>query len=248
LYATVLAIISTTTHAELFDRGNGMIYDDDLDITWLQDANPIGWVSWDTANAWAESLVYGGFDDWRLPYTPQMDPTCVSIQTVDFLSYQDCTGGELGHLFYTELGNFYSTDYLDIINNYYGPFFNIQTGYWTSTRFDPTLEWPTDTGAMIPNNDDYHWLFYLNKGDKFVFGDGNSRAAIAVRDGDVITPALPGDINFDGQVNVADYLLLTQFVLGIRSTQTTAEHDAGDMNLNGQLDTGDLVIHLDTVM
>ena len=76
----------------------------------------------------------------------------------------------------------------------------------------------------------------------------NDRYAWAVRDGDVIASTLPGDINFDGQVNVADYLLLTQFVLEIGSAPTAAELTAGDMNLNGQLDAGDLVIHSRTVM
>jgi hypothetical protein len=69
-----------------------------------------------------------------------------------------------------------------------------------------------------------------------------------VRDGDVGAPTLSGGINFDGQVNVVDYLLLTQIVLGIGSTPTADELEAGDMNLNGQLDAGDLVIHSRTVI
>ena len=36
-----LLLISTSLHSQaaLYDRGNGLIYDDVLDITWLQDAN-----------------------------------------------------------------------------------------------------------------------------------------------------------------------------------------------------------------
>jgi hypothetical protein len=38
--AAVLGLaLSTSAHATLIDRGNGMIYDSDQDITWLQDAN-----------------------------------------------------------------------------------------------------------------------------------------------------------------------------------------------------------------
>ena len=52
-----------------------MIYDDDLDITWLQDANYAqtsghdadGRMSWDNAVAWADGLSYEGYNDWRLP-------------------------------------------------------------------------------------------------------------------------------------------------------------------------------------
>ena len=76
----------------------------------------------------------------------------------------------------------------------------------------------------------------------------NPRLAWAVHDGDLGALTLPGDIDFDGQVNVADYLLLTQFVLGTGSTPTADERNAGDMNLNGQLEAGDLVVHSRTVM
>ena len=31
--------VSLSVNAALYDRGNGLIYDDVLDITWLQDAN-----------------------------------------------------------------------------------------------------------------------------------------------------------------------------------------------------------------
>ena len=40
LYTVVaLLFLSNTVRAELIDRGNGLIYDTVLDITWLQDAN-----------------------------------------------------------------------------------------------------------------------------------------------------------------------------------------------------------------
>ena len=58
---------------------------------------------------------------------------------------------------------------------------------------------------------------------------------------------LPGDINFDNQVNLADYLLLTRYVLGTL-TAPQAEHNAGDMNRDGQLDAGDLVILLRSIL
>lgn len=77
--------------AALHDRGGGMIYDDVLKITWLQDANFAktsgyatanavngglfannnifinGKMGWNAAVAWADQLVYGGYADWRLP-------------------------------------------------------------------------------------------------------------------------------------------------------------------------------------
>ena len=67
--------ISFSAHALLLDRGGGLIYDTDLDVTWLQDLNYAmtssydtdGLMDWDQANTWATELEFGGFDNWRLP-------------------------------------------------------------------------------------------------------------------------------------------------------------------------------------
>jgi hypothetical protein len=63
----------STMQAQLIDRGNGMIYDSDQDLTWLQDANyartsgcDLDWImTWHQAMAWAGGLVFNGFDDGR---------------------------------------------------------------------------------------------------------------------------------------------------------------------------------------
>ncbi|MDQ1363895.1 MAG: hypothetical protein QG652_1757 [Pseudomonadota bacterium] len=76
----VLADIGAA-HAALVDRGGGLIYDDVLKITWLQDANYAktslhdadGKMTWAAANTWAANLVYHDsvrnidLNDWRLP-------------------------------------------------------------------------------------------------------------------------------------------------------------------------------------
>ena len=59
------------TQAALVDRGGGLIYDQDLNITWLADANyaktsgydPYGFMNWSRAMTWAENLSYGGYTD-----------------------------------------------------------------------------------------------------------------------------------------------------------------------------------------
>jgi len=59
---------------------------------------------------------------------------------------------------------------------------------------------------------------------------------------------LLGDLNSDAQVTLADYPQL-QFVLETNgATPQTGDVQAGDMNQNNQIDTGDLVIHLRTVL
>src|SRR5262245_55556460 len=54
--------------ALLLDRGPNMVYDTALNITWTRQAGDGIRRSWADANAWAAALVFGGFDDWRLPY------------------------------------------------------------------------------------------------------------------------------------------------------------------------------------
>lgn len=52
--------LSTSANATLIDRGNGMIYDSDQALTWLQDANYAktsgydadGRMTWDAATTW----------------------------------------------------------------------------------------------------------------------------------------------------------------------------------------------------
>ena len=60
--------IAVIANATLWDRGNGLIYDDVLNITWLQDANyamtsnydPDGEIHWQDAMDWVDQLTYGG--------------------------------------------------------------------------------------------------------------------------------------------------------------------------------------------
>jgi len=104
-----LSLLTLTTNAALYDRGNGMIYDDALDITWLQDANYAktsgydadGRMTWADANTWADQLSYGGFDDWRLASVGNTPTGGWNI-----------TAGELGHMFYNNLGNTAGTSIL----------------------------------------------------------------------------------------------------------------------------------------
>lgn len=62
--------LTVTTYATLFDMGDGTVYDNKMQLSWLMDAGMGGQQNWDDAMAWADSLVYTGFYDWRLPTTP----------------------------------------------------------------------------------------------------------------------------------------------------------------------------------
>jgi hypothetical protein len=80
LSAAIYIFLSTAISAALVDRGGGLIYDDVLDITWLQDTNYAltsgandGMMEWQEANDWVAGLSYhdtvrdATYDDWRLP-------------------------------------------------------------------------------------------------------------------------------------------------------------------------------------
>src|SRR3954464_12035954 len=57
------------------DRGRGLLYDVERDLTWLQDTNygkttgrsPDGKTTLDKARAWLARLNYKGITGWRLP-------------------------------------------------------------------------------------------------------------------------------------------------------------------------------------
>ena len=143
---------------ELQSRAGGtMVYDSLQDITWLADANyastemarncgeqplpggivdPDGGMDWYTAVAWVENLEFGGYDDWRLPRTAQPDPTCDDQSPVVDSYGFDCTGSELGHLFYVGLGGEAGRSITEVNNENFELFENIVTRtYWYENQW-----------------------------------------------------------------------------------------------------------------
>ncbi len=191
--AGVLAFVTATAQASLIDRGSGLIYDDDLGITWLANAslsvtdtfgaagtiNPTGTMSWLTAQNWIDAMnaqAYLGFSNWRLPDTLYPDPACTATS-----GGQDCSGSEMGHLFYNELGGVAGHDIADVHNSNYTLFENIQSNqYWSRTTFTQN--------PLTP--DDNAWVFYFPGGVQQTIAVENFDAVWAVRDGDVVSLAV----------------------------------------------------------
>ena len=111
------ATVTGTAHASLVDRGNGMLYDNVLNITWLQDANyaktsgasATGLMDWTTATAWAANLVFGGFSDWRLATnTPingsSYNATFSTNGTTDYGYNITSPNSELAYMYNVNLG------------------------------------------------------------------------------------------------------------------------------------------------
>ncbi len=192
--------------AALLDRGGGLIYDSDLNITWLKDANYAatqfaassgaqgdadGLMNWSAANAWAAGLTYGGYSDWRLPTTLQPDASCGSsfdagapygVQSYGY----NCTGSELGHLFYTELGGTAGSSILASGDPDLALFQNIQSDvYWSGTAYapDPAI---------------YAWYFLTDLGFQSFYNQGIEFYAWAVRPGDVAAVPEPASVMLVG--------------------------------------------------
>jgi hypothetical protein len=191
-----LALALGNAQAALIDRGGGLIYDDALNVTWLQDANYAktsgydadGRMNWSAAITWAANLSYGGYSDWRLPTVAPVKPTGFDYTNwasdgLHDLSYNITSkNSELSFLFYVELGNAGYMSIGNVIQSVYGlvnsgPFINFESGrYWSGTegRHDPVAEnaWAFDTGDGLQQAPNKGQLLY----------------ALAVRDGDVATP------------------------------------------------------------
>lgn len=194
LWAAALnaAVMCGVAQAALVDRGGGMVYDTTRNITWLADMNYArtsgydsdGKMSWTAANTWASALVYGGFDDWRLPtVSPLSDTGCETSDdfgsgVTQYYGYT-CSGGELGGLFITELGTLAGGSVLDPDPSKtpeqtanLALFTNVlSVVYWSGTEFAPN---PADA-----------WYFNSNDGRQNRAGKTGEGFALAVRDGDV---------------------------------------------------------------
>jgi Protein of unknown function (DUF1566) len=181
-------------HASLVDRGGGLIYDTDLNLTWLSNANLAqasayddgtnttdGRMSWASATNWAASLNIGGVSGWRLPATLEPDPACTNLDgspSGDNRGFT-CTGSEMGHLFYGELGGTVNHTIFDSLDPDLALFSNIQGQYWSGT-----------TEAGFP---DYAWDFVFTAGNQSdAFKTTNFMHGWAVHDGDVAVVPAPG--------------------------------------------------------
>jgi len=164
-----------TAKAELIDRGNGMIYDTVQNLTWLQDWNlrwtlgfsNIGRSGWISADGWTRDLVFGGFDDWRLPSALNNDGSGVC------LSY-GCTTNEFGNLWHVTLGNPLRGP---LINT--GPFINMRGPFGTGNTYF--------TSSIVPGGVATFWTSEgLHQLEPVV--SGPLLYTVAVRNGDVMSP------------------------------------------------------------
>lgn len=183
LVAAIL-LSTATANAALIGSVNGQtVYDTDLNVSWQTNANLAatnnfgisetiqanGKMSWDTAQRWIAAMNaanYLGYHDWRLP-------------TSDICGF-NCTGSEMGHLFYNELGGVWNQSISTTHNNAnYALFHNIQSEapYWSGTE-DLSDTYCAMFGGCA-------WNFYFGGGGQGTNIKGTNFYVLAVRPGQV---------------------------------------------------------------
>lgn len=193
---------ASNANAVLVQTLNGQgVYDTDLNITWLRDANLAisnsfgvsgiimadGRMNWYTAQSWITAMnnaTYLGFNDWRLPTMTDIGGAgCQWAFSGTDCGYNVNTAtGEIAHLWYDELGN---TGYLDTAGHSQsgwnlqsiGSFTNFQSYYWYGTGYAPP------TGSA--------WGFATYHGYQFADDKNGNMNVWSVRPGGQPVAAVP---------------------------------------------------------
>ncbi|MDT4290378.1 hypothetical protein RO575_12475 [Methylomonas sp. MO1] len=212
-------MVGSGAQASLYDRGGGLIYDDVLNVTWLQDANyartsgyggadGTGKMDWATAMTWAANLVYDGYDDWRLATNTPINGsrfiyTSSNSGTADVGYNITSPRSELAYMYSVNLGltGYYSTT--GVIQSNFGIFGNGTTNGVNNNSYDgqnnvglvKNLQSFTYwSGADYSTGSSYAWVFAFGDGGQGSTYKGYNFYAWAVRPGDVAAVPLPAAI------------------------------------------------------
>jgi hypothetical protein len=208
LSGLLLSVICSVNvaNAALIDRGNGLIYDDTQNITWLQDASYAktsgydsdGRMNWNESLDWAAQLSYDGgtangmLTGWRLFNAGPDGTYCVAVA---------CAENELAQMYYNDFGLTRGSSVLTLsggTNASFNLFSNLSVdgAYWSQTA-GSQYDWNNGSGLFA----DRAWVFRLGNGDQnttivynYQSDSYNTANVWAVRDGDVAQaqpPAIP---------------------------------------------------------
>jgi hypothetical protein len=168
------------------DSSGKTVYDTVANRTWLADANlavkkkfgisgihPDGSMSWTTAHSWVVAMNaahYLGSNHWDLPGTALPDGTCSQKPSSAAFGF-NCTGSEMGALFYKQLGGAQGNT-IQLRHN---------AGYRLFNNFQPYLYWSSKLWT-VPNS-----------AFSFSFGNGFQGTNVFVNDLYAIATA-PGKV------------------------------------------------------
>jgi hypothetical protein len=215
-FVAALCLPVPQAQAALVDRGGGMLYDDVLKVTWLQDANYAktsgycgvsgnceftdGGMTWTQANTWAGGLAHGGYSDWRLARNSPVNGTPPGWNysnspdgTTDVGYNITSPFSELSYMYYVNLGlkGYFSTS--GIPQPGWGIFGNGTSGGQADVGLVRNLQsdvyWSGTADVFFPA--DYAWSFETRFGAQYSESQSLGFFAWAVRDGDVTIAAVP---------------------------------------------------------
>jgi hypothetical protein len=158
--------------ADLFDRGGGLVYDDFLDVTFLQDANlansqsfgvvgieaqgglPLGQMNFTEAQSYIAAMnasAWLGFTGWRLPSVPAPpNSDCFNGMGTGGAG---CVLNDLGHITLTDM-------LMD--ENLADPFVNrVNWLYWAEGTDDTIWQFAFHTGGILGTSDGTNETFYV---------------------------------------------------------------------------------------
>lgn len=155
---------------------DSLIYDPYLNIYWMKDGNKQGLMTWDDAKEWAEQLTYGGYDDWRLPSTPDGYYEKTDGTIWDYYETNPYSNDVKYNVTFSELGSLYYNTFkltadkgLSTAEN--SLFDKLQTDYY----WFKTASRPLDGNPAA-------WIFDFEFGTQFTNTTNSYAYAIAVRD------------------------------------------------------------------
>lgn len=190
------------------------VYDTDLNITWVSNANLAasntfglakntylsidgyggsviltnGSMTWGGAQTWIAAMNssnYLGYSDWRLPSTTDMGTPGCNYSTNSTDCGYNSTGSEMSHLYYSELAN----------KGFYDNAGSPQPGYGLAnkgpfTNFEAAYYW-SGQDESTPGN---AWAFMFGYGGQQPQYKSYYLYALAVRDGQVASIPIPASI------------------------------------------------------
>jgi hypothetical protein len=207
------AAVTGTAQASLVDRGSGMLYDNVLNVTWLQDANyaktsgysATGAMDWTTATTWAANLVFGGFSDWRLATnTPVAGGTAYNTAysttgSTDTSYNITSSKSELAYMYNVNLGLKDIVNTSGVVQANYGIFGNgtlngvnnISYGQANVGLVNNLQSYAYWSGSEYSPVSGSAWFFYPGDGFQSFNPKNSQYYAWAVRPGDVSAVPLP---------------------------------------------------------
>lgn len=203
------SMISSASTAALYDRGGGLLYDDVLNLTWLQDANYAktsgydndGNLTWSGAMNFASNLSYYDsvrevtYDDWRLPHALPVNSENYNGKfsfdgSTDEAYNITSTQSELAYMYYVNLG---LKGYYTVNGDIRADFGPQKNGNFGTANVGPVLNLRSTVywteSEYLPHPELNAWMFDPYWGNQNFYSKWDQLAVWLVRDGDVANNA-----------------------------------------------------------